>query len=364
MPLPWYIKNTIILLGLVLFFHVLIIGKSILIPIGLALLLALLLFPLYKKLVSWNLPKPAAAIVSMLLIFIILFIIFWFISLQVNSISKDLPQITEKVNRLVDRVQSFMESRLGVSPQAQTKFLKQGISNAGNSGSGIFSSAFTATANIITFSFLFVLSLFFFLYYHSFFKEFIFKIFPRVGPEKLDSVLKDVQGVTFNYITGLFIVMVIVGILNTIGLIALGIKHAIFFGMLASFLMIIPFFGILIGSLLPIIYALVTKDSLLYPVAVAGVFWFVQLLEANLITPNIVGGKVKLNPYATIIALFVGGAVWGGAGMIMFIPFFAMLKVIFDAYPPLKPYAFVFGEPQQEHGETLLKKAVKKLKGK
>jgi predicted PurR-regulated permease PerM len=81
---------------------------------------------------------------------------------------------------------------------------------------------------------------------------------------------------------------------------------------------------------------------------VAAVFAFVQFLEGNFITPNIVGSKVGVNPLAAIVALILGGMIWGVAGMILSIPFTAILKVIFDHVPGLEPIGFLLGEPPKE----------------
>jgi predicted PurR-regulated permease PerM len=92
---------------------------------------------------------------------------------------------------------------------------------------------------------------------------------------------------------------------------------------------------------------LLTKDSIWYAVGVAGAFTVVQFLEGNFITPNIVGSKVSVNPLAAIIALILGGMLWGPAGMILSIPFTAILKVILDNIEPLEPFGFLLGEPPE-----------------
>jgi putative heme transporter len=86
----------------------------------------------------------------------------------------------------------------------------------------------------------------------------------------------------------------------------------------------------------------------MYAVGVAGVFVFVQFLEGNFITPQIVGSKVSINGLVAIIALLLGSALWGLAGMALSLPTIAILKVIFDSIPDLKPFAYVLGEPDHE----------------
>ena len=146
--------------------------------------------------------------------------------------------------------------------------------------------------------------------------------------------------------------------LNTVGLLLLGIKHAFFFGGLAALLTIIPYVGILIGSTLPILFALATTDSLWYPLGVLMVFVFVQFLEGNFITPNIIGNQVSINPFAAILGLFIGGMLLGVIGVIFALPILAILKVICDEIDSLKPIGYVLGNPSRST-PGLQKKLVK-----
>ncbi|SEN51011.1 protein of unknown function DUF20 [bacterium A37T11] len=143
--------------------------------------------------------------------------------------------------------------------------------------------------------------------------------------------------------------MGIVAILNTIGLFILGVQYAWFFGTLASLLMLLPYIGIAIGSILPALFAIATKDSYWYAIGVVGWFQVVQFLEGNVITPNIVGGKVSINPLMAIIAIFLGGMLFGLAGLILALPIMAVIKVLFDAIPSMKAFGFLIGEPEKYH---------------
>ena len=144
-------------------------------------------------------------------------------------------------------------------------------------------------------------------------------------------------------------VMGIVAVLNTVGLMLMGIEYAWFFGSMASLLMLLPYIGIAIGSILPALFALATKDSALYAVGVIAWFQVVQFLEGNIITPNIVGGKVSINPLMAIIVILLGGMIFGLAGLILALPMTATLKVIFDAIPSMEPIGYLIGEPEKEH---------------
>src|SRR5690606_24897768 len=118
--------------------------------------------------------------------------------------------------------------------------------------------------------------------------------------------------------------MGIVAVLNTAGLMVMGIQFAWFFGILASLLMLIPYIGIAIGSIIPALFAIATKDNIWYSLGVIIWFQVVQFLEANVITPNIVGSKVSINPLMAIVGLLLGGMLFGLAGLILALPMVAI----------------------------------------
>jgi predicted PurR-regulated permease PerM len=139
------------------------------------------------------------------------------------------------------------------------------------------------------------------------------------------------------------IVYLVVGTLNSIGLLLLGIPHAILFGFIASVLTFIPYVGIMVASLLPITFAWMTYDSVWYPLGVVAVFAFVQYLEANLIFPMAVSSRLSINTLVTIVMILLGGLLWGAAGMILFIPYTAILKLIADRTEKLKTLSVLLG---------------------
>jgi predicted PurR-regulated permease PerM len=354
--IPAYFKYFIILASLVLTCYILILGQPILSPMLSAFIVALLLRPLSGFIERVKINRGISSILSILVVLILVSGLSYFFSAQVGGITSDLNAIGARFNELIDRGYSMMENTFGVEQQQQTRYLKDSLNSFLENSTTAFTRTLSATADFFTGFFLFLICLFFFLYYRRFLVAFLFKWF---NPESYSSVsvtIKKVEMVVRSYIVGLFTVILIIAILNSVGLMILGIQHAIFFGALAAVLTIIPYVGILIGSLLPILFALVTKDSLWYPLGVALLFWGVQFLEGNFITPNVIGGKVSINPFAAIIALFAGGMIWGALGMILSIPVLAIIKVICDAVPSLQPIGFLLDNPPEE--STLEKKRV------
>ena len=84
---------------------------------------------------------------------------------------------------------------------------------------------------------------------------------------------------------------------------------------------------------------MITTGSIWIPLGIVAVFVFVQYLEANVIFPKVVGAQLNINTWATLVSIIAGGIIWGVSGMILFIPFVAILKIIADnveGWNPLK----------------------------
>jgi predicted PurR-regulated permease PerM len=141
----------------------------------------------------------------------------------------------------------------------------------------------------------------------------------------------------------MLLVYISVGVLNSIGLLLLHVKYAVLFGFITAFMTIIPYFGILVSSLLPITLVWLETNDIWYPIGVVLVFTFVQYLEANLIFPYIVGRQLGLNTLISILTILLGGALWGLSGMILLLPFVALLKIISSHIPSLKNLSDLLG---------------------
>jgi predicted PurR-regulated permease PerM len=169
------------------------------------------------------------------------------------------------------------------------------------------------------------------------------RIFPSERTESLHRMITLTIQSYYNFIKGMTLVYLVVGVLNSIGLLMLGVPHAILFGFIVAVLTFIPYVGIIIGSLLPIAMAWITYDSIWYPVGVVAIFTFVQYLEANVIFPLAVSSKLNVNTLVMLLAIFAGGVIWGMAGMILFVPFVGIAKLIADHNPRWRTLSMILG---------------------
>jgi predicted PurR-regulated permease PerM len=348
LPLPWYMHATVVLLGLILFFFILSIGSTLLIPLAFAFVFSLFLYPLCRKLEQKGIPRGFAILICLLIVVGFVYLLGLLIYENIVSFSADLPQMQERGLELVSAVQKWVEHTFKLTSEKQIEWLKQNLRGFANAGGQVLNNVLNGMTTVLAQFFLIPVYTFFMLLYRHVFRGFLERAFDVAHHEKVGLIINQIQTVIQKYIVGLFTVVSIIAVLNVVGLMAIGVKHALFFGVFAAFLTIIPYVGIFIGSTLPILYALAMTDSFFYPVAVLIWFQIVQMLEGNVITPNIVGSQVSINPLVAMLALLIGGSVWGIAGMILFVPLTAMVKVIFDNIPELAPVGFLLseGEPK------------------
>ena len=218
----------------------------------------------------------------------------------------------------------------------------------------IISTTFSTALHTITALILVPVFTFFFLFYRDFFESFLQKVFPKTEGEVLTKVMEKTGSVVQSYLVGLLVVMLIVAVVNSIGFWWIGVEYPLFFGFLTGILLLIPYIGIWMGAILPILLSLVTLSP---SHALAVVAWVAaaQFIEANFITPLVVGSKVSMNPMVAMLALLCGELLWGIPGLILALPLTAVMKVIFDSIPSLEPYGFLLGEAPERVKTTKTK---------
>jgi len=347
--LPFVVTLTAILLSTVLLALILYFGRDILAPIALSAFLALLIYPIVKFLTSRRVPYVVAITLAIALLILVVVGLVVFFSLQIATFAEDWPKLESKIITYFADLQALVEEHLNIAQSRQIQLLKEATGSAAKSGAATLGGlllAFSAfTINLV----LIPLYIFLLLYYRDLWLEFFFRLTSRKEHNKVGTILREAGGMVQQYLRGLTIETLIVIVLNTAALLALGIDYAILFGVLAGLLNLIPYIGIIIGGILPTLMALITKDSVWYAFGVVASYAVIQIIDNNVIVPLIVGGRVNVNSLAAIVALLVGAGLWGITGMFLSLPIVAIMKVIFDRIDPLTPWGMILGDAIPVH---------------
>lgn len=321
-------------------------GKSFLIPIAIAAFFAMLLFPMMQKLQRFRIKEPMAALLSILLLLVVLIAVSAVVYYQVRRLDADLPRLEEKIAERTNELQWLLYETTDLSKTEQEEIIAEKKPDIAKAVFKSIRDFLVQGMFILLFLFIVLTYTFFFLIYQQKIQNFF--VWLRLFESQKESrvMLARISRIIHNYLKGTLTVISILAVAYALGFWAIGIEHAILFALITALLRIVPYFGSFLGIAFPIAFALLTRDSLWYPVLVLLFFMVTQLLEANLLTPYITGSRVKLNPLATIMVILLGNLLWGVAGMILFVPLFASLKVIFDRVPHLHPYGYILGKEE------------------
>lgn len=318
-------------------------GALLFIPMAFGLLIAFVLYPFCIRLEQYKLPKTLAITTSLMIVVFLFAGLIMLLVGQLRLFNEDIPQLSGKLKPLLSKASLWLQERFAITRTMQEDWLYETLRSNSSKMTVVLQRTFNGIVNTAFMLFLIPIYAALFLYHRSAFVRFVKQFFGKGHDRDVDAILKETVYTYSGYIKGMVMVYLIVGVLNSLGLMALGIKHAFLFGMLTAIMTIIPYVGIIISALLPISMAFITKDSLWYPIGVVGVFTFVQYLEANLIFPLVVGRQLNVSTWATLVAIIAGGIVWGVSGMILFIPFVAILKIISARLPGWEPLHTLLG---------------------
>jgi predicted PurR-regulated permease PerM len=349
----WYIDYTYILAGLILTIYAMIVAKTILLPLLFAIFFSILLSPFCGWLENYKVPRILAALIAILTGFLVLAGLGFLFYTQLSAFVDDIDMVQRRLEELIEGAESFLIAWFGIDEFVELGSIEDALVEFIRENTAALTRGIAGAAAVITATFLVPIYMFLLLIFRDFLQEFLLQVFGRKDQhrlQKVKTIIEKVKLVVQHYITGIIIVIAILAVINSTMLLLVGVDHAIFFGVFAAMLNVIPFIGPIFGSILPVLYAILTMDSLIYPAIILVSFYIIQLFESNLFTPVIVGSQVSLNALVTLLLLFIGAQIWGLAGMILFIPMGAILKVVFDEIEAMKPYGFIMGRvPSEMH---------------
>lgn len=365
--------STVIVVGLYFLFLGLSKAQGFLAPVVVAVLLALLMVPVSRKLEKWGIKRGWAAFVCDVILIAFFAGLFLVVSLQVRNAADQWPQMKKKIQPKIEQLQDYISRHTNFSKEEQEKKLNKALPGGSSSqpsssseqeqqqsgdhsgggqgsSSGMKSVAKGVGSAVLAFigflgtSLLTFVYIFFFLLYRRQFRKAILNFAPEDKRQKTDDVLGGIGDVAQNYLFGKFILIIFLAVIYGVGLSISGVQQAILISILAAVLSLIPYIGNIIGFVLALALGLFSGGSSGVVLGIVITFAVAQFIESYILEPYIVGERVKLHPVFTIIAVILGEHVWGVVGMVVGIPLLAVVKVISDHVPVLHPLSYALGE--------------------
>jgi predicted PurR-regulated permease PerM len=146
------------------------------------------------------------------------------------------------------------------------------------------------------------------------------------------------------YAVGESFVVLIMAAATTLMLMVLKINYFYILGPLAGIAVLVPYVGVIISTVPAVIVAFLQAGAR-EAITVFLLYSVLQFLEGNVLTPFIVGGKVRLFPLSVLVAFLFWGTLWGVAGAILAVPLTSAIKVICENVDGWEPVARLLGEP-------------------
>jgi len=351
---PLYVKFTFVLLMVILAFYAVIQAKEFLYPIVLGVLFGYLVYPIANYFEKKGLPRIPSSLLGIAFFLFVVGFVLISIYKQTGNLLDNFPLYKQKALANIDSMESFIEQEFGIADLRLTDFLRGRVKYFFEAGSDVMNALFSKITGAVFSLAILPVYMFLFLYYRTKLAYFIMKLVAKENRPVAVEILGRFSSVVPRYMGGVSSVVLIIMIINCSGLYFLGFEHPLVFGIIAGLFAFIPYFGVLIGGSIPVLFALLTGDSAFLAIQLIIFFPIVNSIENNILTPNIVGSSLRLNPMMIIIGIIGAGMVWGLPGMFSIVPLLAMFNIVMESVPKLHPYSFILGETgTRKHSLTL-----------
>lgn len=332
-------------------------ASSVLITLVISVLIAFVLDPAVQTLERVRVPRWLGSLCMVLLVLLLLWLAGYLIYGRMAGLAQELPALSAKIGEFVKHFQNAVShfrqtaSRaaqpssglLTVQLQQQqpewARFLLRGIG-----------SIYTFTVTVMFIPFL----VFFMLTSKHHLRSATVRLFPVEHHPQVEEILSAVTEMIRQYVFGNFVVALISMALITPGFLAIHLRYAVVLGGISAFLDLVPYIGIALAILPPLLVALMQFNTAEPIIVIAIVVSVVHLISVNLLTPKLVGGRVRLNALSVTVSMMLWGWLWGAMGLILAVPITAAFKAVCDNVPSLKAVGSWLGEGPDSYGQPAL----------
>ncbi|MEP7108997.1 MAG: AI-2E family transporter, partial [Ferruginibacter sp.] len=329
----------ILLIGIFIY-----LGHGVLVPIYFSILLSILLLPVTNFLQKLYFPATLANLVAVILALALIAGVVYFLSSQMAGFFNDIPSIREHLAEHLTTMQTWAEQKLHISTAQQRVFIENAREGIRHSGGQYIGQTFLTVSETVFLTVMVTIYSFLILCYRSLIKRFLFAVFSTQHKESLQHVMLESKQIIQKYMAGLLIEMAIVATCYSIVLLIIGVKYAIFLGVFAAVLNIVPYVGLFAGMLFTVLVTLGNSSGMQNVIWIIVGMEIVHFLDANFLMTKIVGSKVKINALMTIVGVVIGGTLIGLPGIFLALPTIAILNVIFAQIDTLKPWSILLSD--------------------
>lgn len=318
-------------------------GASFLIPFLFGAFLASLMGPFCDLLESFRVNRIIASLISTFVVFIVVGGLLFLFVFQADQFVSDIGSVKTQLQQLMDNIEKQITSIANITAEEQKKFWEERSDEILGRIESLATNFFSGVLNALSGLLLILIYVFLLLLYRDRITEFIMMYISEGKKEHTEEIIDRMSKVVYHYLWGRAKVMSLLGIMYYVTFLIFDLPYALLITIFGALITIIPYLGPLISGIVPIVFSFLFFESIPKAVIFSIIVIIEQLIESYFFEPWIIGREVKLNPLIVIVAIILGGMVWGLAGMILFVPLFAIVKIIFNNRSGLEPIGFLLG---------------------
>ena len=324
-------------------------GKILFVTFFFALFLSCAILPVVELLEKVRLPRFIAILVILALLFALL-VFFVFNALeQAEAFSRDWPGYETKIRALTVRAQGLFakleEHTKRLLPETDQSVRAVKLEERAIDSISRVALQVRTLVSLLVYASAVPMLAFFMLKDREKYAGALTRILRRRGGRAASDFAESVTRVLSGYVVGELFVVLITSCVMTAGLLVLKVPYSYVLGPLAGLCVLLPYVGVIVATAPAFVVAILSGESPSLAVKVVVFYSAVQFLEGNVLTPFIVGGRVRLHPLAVLIAFIFWSILWGVPGAILAVPLTATLKVVAERYDRLAPWAALLGDP-------------------
>jgi predicted PurR-regulated permease PerM len=323
-------------------------ASSVVITLICSILIASVLDPGVRLIEVFRVPRWLASLIMVLLMLAVTYLVIYVIYDRAQAFFEELPKLVERLKQITahiqvtaHNIQQSTQTIMPASPEANMptvrlqqespymQFLLRGIGSV---------YAFAVTVMFIPFLVFFMLTSKNQMWAAS------LNLFPIQKRQQAEDVIHAIDRMLRQFVVGNLFVGLISACLITPVFALIHLQYALLMGPLAALLSLVPYIGVALGILPPLLVGLMQYDTT-GPFVIIGVsVAVVHFVAVNVLTPKLVGQRVNLNALSVTIAMMFWSWLWGGFGLILAVPITAAIKAVCDNVEVLKPYGAWMGE--------------------
>ncbi|GAA4043885.1 AI-2E family transporter [Parerythrobacter jejuensis] len=343
------ISTLVLLIGLGLFLalpFVLSIGSVVFLPLTTAIVLTILLSPLADQLARIGLPNVVSSMLALLIFCAIVLVAFAVILQPAISLFDEFPDMVDQVGARFTELQQDFAWLARANAEFMEVMGRSGANEVVLATPSVFEQLAVGAPSLVLEILLTFLMAFFLIESRIRLRRNLLFGRTNFGTSiKAARVMREVQDRVAAYILTVAWINLGVGVVVGCGAWLLGVDAPLMWGGLAALLNFIPYIGPLAMTGILTLFGIATADTLFLGLVPAAAYLALHTVEANVVTPSILGARFTMNPVMILIAFSYFTWVWGAFGALLSVPILLMLTAFFDHVGRPNLIGFIFGEP-------------------